>query len=134
MRWQWSGCRLGFQLDGLGVKADVVLLQNKACLQHQGIIGLENSLGGGKKAAETDGRGVGAETRIQRELEQNDEVDEDHRREAVTEGSRRDATDAPLRHCATRATTRRENQRAKERSIQVDGCSRKISLHNIVHI
>jgi len=42
----------------------------------------------------------GAETRIQGELEQNDEVDsdEDHCREVVTEGRKLDAADAPLCH------------------------------------
>ena len=55
----------------------------------------------------------GAETRIQGELEQNDEVDEDHCREVVTEGRKLDAADAPLCHLPP---GRRRDARSSERS------------------
>jgi len=57
----------------------------------------------------------GAETRIQGELEQNDEVeDEDHCREVVTEGRKLDAADAPL--CHLPPGRRRRDARSSERS------------------
>ena len=66
----------------------------------------------------------GAETRIQGELEQNDEVeDEDHCREVVTEGRKLDAADAPL--CQLPPGRRRDTRaRSSERSsaIPADDC------------
>ena len=59
----------------------------------------------------------GAETRIQGELEQNDEVDsdEDHCREVVTEGRKLDPADAPL--CQLPPGRRRDvRARSSERS------------------